>query len=111
MPPGPGLPVSSDVTHEQDAGVHVEEEGRGSKVAVDQADGHRVAGVVGDADGETEAEQEVSSCQVFEVDYNTVRRLPLSSAEVKHDEAVEEETHLQRKPGEDGDLPQNSTRR
>ena len=48
----PGLPVSSDVSHEQDAGVHVEEEGRESKVAEDKAGG---ADVFCDADGETEA--------------------------------------------------------
>ena len=97
----PGLPVSSDVAHEHDAGVHVEEEDGGAKVAVDQADGDGAAGVVGDADGETEAEQEVGGCQVLQVDHHAAGRLLLSSAEVKlHDEAVEEETQLERKQGE-----------
>lgn len=58
-----------------------------------------------DADGETEAEKEVSSCKVLQVDHNAAGCLLLSMAEVKlHDEAVEEETHLERKQGEDGDL-------
>lgn len=108
--PGPGLPVSGDVAHEQDAGIHVEEEDRGTEVAVDQADGDGAAGIVGDADGETEAEQEVSGCQVLQVDHNAAGPPPLSSEEIKlNDEAIEEETHLQRKRREDGDLERFTT--
>ena len=51
----PSLPVSSDVSHEQDAGIHVEEKGRESKVAEDQAGGQRFANIFSDADGKTEA--------------------------------------------------------
>lgn len=99
----PVLPVSGDVTHEEDTGVHVEIEGGCAKVAVDQAHGDGVAGVVGDSDGETEAEQEVGGGQVLQVDGHAAGRL-LSSAEVNpQGEAVEEQTHLQRKQAEDSD--------
>lgn len=95
--PGIGIPVGGDVAHEQDAGVHVEVQGGSTKVALEQPDGDGAAGVAGDAEGETEAEQEVSGCQVLQVDHNAAGRLLLSSAEVKlHDVAVEEETYLQK---------------
>lgn len=53
------LPVYCNVTHEEDAGVHVEIEGRGSDGAVDPVDGNRVCGVVSYSNGQTEAEEEV----------------------------------------------------
>lgn len=45
------LPVGSDVPHEEDAGVHIEEECRSPDAAVEHMDGDGRAGVVGDADG------------------------------------------------------------
>lgn len=96
LPSGPDLPVRCNVTHEQDAGVHVEIEGGGTKVTVDLAEEDGAAGVVSDSDGETEADEEVGGCQVLQVDGDTAGRLLLSSAEVNpQGEAVEEQTHLQ----------------
>lgn len=92
------LPVSCDVAHEQDAGVHVEIEGRGSKVTVNLANEDGAIGIVHDSHGETEAEQEVSSCQILQVDGHTAGCLLLSSAEINSQgEAIQEQTHLQRK--------------
>ena len=73
-----GLPVSSDVAHEQDAGVHVEVKGGGSKGAVDQAEGDGVASVADDAEGEIKAKQEVGDCQVLQVDHDDAGHLLLS---------------------------------
>lgn len=103
---GLGLPVSRHVAHEQDAGVHVEIEGRAAKAAVEQAEGGGAAGVLGDPDGETEADEEVSGRQVLQVDGDAAGRL-LSLAEVNlQGETVEEESRLQRKttPGLRQDL-------
>lgn len=89
------LPVGCDVAHEQDAGVHVQVEGGGSEVAVDPADDEGSVGVVGDPDGETEADEEVSCRHVPQVDGDAAGHLLLSSAEVNlQGEAVEEQTHL-----------------
>lgn len=67
------------------------------------------AAVAGDSDGETKAEQEVGSCQVLQVDGHTAGRLLLSAAEVNlQSEAVEEQTHLQRKEEEDRDCIYNT---
>lgn len=93
---GTGLPVSRHVAHEQDAGVHVEVEGRAAKAAVEQAEGGGAAGVFGDPDRETEADEEVGGRQVLQVDGDAAGRL-LSLAEVDlQGEAVEDESHLQR---------------
>ena len=73
-----GLPVSSDVAHEQDAGVRVEVKGGGSKDAVEQVEGDGAVAVVDDAEGEAEAEQEVGDCQVLQVDHHDAGHLPLS---------------------------------
>lgn len=89
------LPVGCDVAHEQDAGVHVQVEGGGSEVAVDPTDDDGSVGVVGDPDGETEADEEVSGRHVLQVDGDAAGYLLLSSAEVNlQGEAVEEQTHL-----------------
>ena len=72
------LPVSSDVAHEQDAGVHVEVKGGDSKVAVDQAEGDGAVGVADDAKGEVKAQQEVGDCQVLQVDHHDPGYLLLS---------------------------------
>lgn len=88
-PPSPDLPVSSDVTHEQDAGKHVEVKGSKAKVAVDAVDGNGGAGVVGNVEGETETDQEVSSCQVFQVDHHLAGHPLLSLTQIElHGEAV-----------------------
>lgn len=89
------LPVGCDVAHEQDAGVHVQVEGGGSEAAVDLADSDGAVGVVGDPDGETEADEEVSGRHVPQVDGDAAGQLLLSSAEVNlQGETVEEQTHL-----------------
>lgn len=99
--PAPVLPVRCDETHEQDAGIHVQVERGGTKVAVDPAEGDGAAGVVDDPDGETKAYQEVGGCQVPQVDGNAAGRLLLSSAEVNlQGEAVQDQTHLQRDQGD-----------
>lgn len=97
---GPGLPVSCDVTHEQDAGVHVEIEGGAAEAAVDLAEVDGTAGIVSDSHGETETHEEVGGCQVLQVDGDTAGRLLLSLTEVNlKGEAIEEQSHLQRKTG------------
>ena len=72
------LPVNSDVTHEQDAGVHVEVQSEDGKVAVNQAEGDGAANVLSDAEGKVEAEQEVRDCQVSQVDHHDAGHLLLS---------------------------------
>lgn len=72
------LPVSSDVAHEQDAGVHVEVQSKDRKVAVDHVEGDGAAGVADDAEGEVKAKQEVGDCQVLQVDHHDPGYLLLS---------------------------------
>ena len=97
-PKPPSLLVSGDVTHEQDAGIHVEVKGTAGKGAVNKAEGERAADIVGYIEGEAEAEQEVRGCQVLHVDHHDVGHLPLSWAEVNlQGEAVEDQTHLEKK--------------
>lgn len=91
-------PVGGDVANEQDAGIHVEVEGGGAEVAVELVEWNRVAGVVGDADGEAKADEEVGGGQVLQVDGDAGGRRPLSAAEVNlQGEAVEVQTNLPRR--------------
>lgn len=91
-------PVGCDVANEQDAGVHVEVEGGGAKVAVELVEWNRAAGVVGNADGEAKTDEEVGGRQVLQVDGDAGGRRPLSTAEVNlQGEAVEVQTNLPRR--------------
>ena len=72
------LPVSSDVTHEQDAGVHVKVQSKDGKVAVNHLEGDGAADVLDDAEGKEETEQEVRGCQVSQVDHHDAGHLLLS---------------------------------
>lgn len=59
---------------------------------------NRAAGVVGDADGEAKADEEVGGRQVLQVDGDAGGRRPLSTAEVNlQGEAVEVQTNLPRR--------------
>lgn len=89
-------PVSSDIFHKHDAGVHVEVEGWGPKGAVELVDAVQVAGIVGDAERETQAEEEVWGCQVLQVNRHTAGGVLLSLAEVDPQcETVEDQAHLE----------------
>lgn len=52
-------PVGSNVAHEQNAGVHVEVERRSAHRAVQKMKMGRATGIVGDTNGETQADEEV----------------------------------------------------
>lgn len=93
-------PVGGNVAHEQDAGVHVEVEGGSTNGTVEQMEMGGGAGVVGDADWETQADKEVGGHQVLQVDGDTTGR-KVTPAEVDPQcKAVEDQTDL--KVGETG---------
>lgn len=95
---GSHAPVGCDVANEQNAGVHVEVEGGGAKVAVELVEWNRAAGVFGDTDGEAKADEKVGGRQVLQVDGDAGARRPLSAAEVNlQGEAVEVQTNLPRR--------------
>lgn len=98
-------PVSSDETHEHDAGVHVQVEGRGTEVAVDLADDLRLnVGVLHNSQREAEADEEVGRCQVLQEE-GDAGHVPLTPEEVNvQGETVEEQTDLQTREGQEGGL-------
>lgn len=96
----PVPPVSCDVAHEQDAGVHVQVEGGGTKAAVDAVEEDGAAAVMDDPEGQREADQEVSGRQVPQVDGHTAGHPQLSLAEVNlQGETVKDQPCLQEKQG------------
>ena len=84
------IPVRGDVLHEEDAGVHVQVESRRPERAVYSS--HGAASVVRNPQRETEAQKEVGSGQILQVDCHT-RGVPLGFAEVHANrDAVQNQT-------------------
>lgn len=88
-------PVGSDVAHEQDAGIHVEVEGRSANGTVEQMEMGGGTGVVGNADWETQADEEVGGNQVLQVDGDTAGWKETPAEVDPQSKAVEDQTELQ----------------